>query len=453
MDKATKSGGGAPMLDLQGVYLLVAEYSPLPTAVLEGATHLIRYVNPAFCRLVARESAELLAVPFSRAVPEGQAFLPHLDRVYQTGEAETYVTQVRSAPRPLYWSSAVWAIPGASSSPAGVIIQLTDTTEAELFRQNAAAMNQELLLASVRQHELTEAAEKMNAELQEEIDQRKNADTAVRESEERLSALITSSSDAVYSMSPDWKEMRQLHGRGFIPDTLAPSRNWLQEYIHPDDQPHVTAVINEAIRTKSIFELEHRVLRVDGALGWTFSRAVPLFDENGAIVEWFGTASDITERKHAEQFLQNARDELEMRVEEKTAELRQAYEGSSGDAGAREGRRTTPPGPEDGGPRHADRRHRPRLQQHPGRHHRLHGAGGGPRRQREPGRTSPREGHGGGHPRPGPGEADAHLQQKDRAGEETLALEQHRQGDREASSGRPRRRRSASGSTPEANPG
>ena len=45
------------------------------------------------------------------------------------------------------------------------------------------------------------------------------------------------------------------------------------------------------------------------------------------------------------------------------------------------------------------------------------------------------EDNGGGYPGPGPGAADAHLQQKDRAGEETPAFEQHRQGDRQASSG------------------
>jgi PAS domain S-box-containing protein len=65
----------------------------------------------------------------------------------------------------------------------------------------------------------------------------------------------------------------------------------------------MTAVINEAIRTKSIFELEHRVWKADCSLGWTFSRAVPLLDANGEIVEWFGAASDITERKKAEESL------------------------------------------------------------------------------------------------------------------------------------------------------
>jgi signal transduction histidine kinase/DNA-binding response OmpR family regulator len=71
------------------------------------------------------------------------------------------------------------------------------------------------------------------------------------------------------------------------------------------------AVINEAIRTKSTFELEHRVRRVDGTFGWTFSRAVPLSDAKGDIVEWFGAASDVTGRKLLEQALQEKNVELE----------------------------------------------------------------------------------------------------------------------------------------------
>ena len=63
------------------------------------------------------------------------------------------------------------------------------------------------------------------------------------------------------------------------------------------------AVIQNAIRTKSIFQLEHRVRRVDGSLGWTLSRAIPLLDSQGNITEWFGAASDVTERKAAEEAL------------------------------------------------------------------------------------------------------------------------------------------------------
>jgi signal transduction histidine kinase/CheY-like chemotaxis protein len=66
------------------------------------------------------------------------------------------------------------------------------------------------------------------------------------------------------------------------------------------------AAIQEALRTRSTFELEHRVLRRDGSIGWTFSRALPIFDDHGEIVEWFGTATDVTERRELEQSLREA---------------------------------------------------------------------------------------------------------------------------------------------------
>jgi PAS domain S-box-containing protein len=131
--------------------------------------------------------------------------------------------------------------------------------------------------------------------------ERAKTEEAVWRSEESFRALVTATSDIVYCMSPDWSEMRQLQGKSLLDDTTTPNPNWLHKYIHPDDQSHVMSVINEAKRTKKIFELEHRVIRGDGSSGWTFSRAIPLIDANGEIVEWFGAASDITRRKQAEQ--------------------------------------------------------------------------------------------------------------------------------------------------------
>ena len=81
---------------------------------------------------------------------------------------------------------------------------------------------------------------------------------------ERLSAYLSASSDVRYRMSPDWREMHELVGRHFLADTGTTTDRWLIDYIHPDDQPHVREVIDEAIRSKSVFELEHRVKRADG---------------------------------------------------------------------------------------------------------------------------------------------------------------------------------------------
>jgi len=149
---------------------------------------------------------------------------------------------------------------------------------------------------------------------------------ALSVSEERFRTLVTASSEMVYRVSPDWSEMRYLYGRGFLVNTESPNRNWLQEYVPPEDQMNVMAVINEAIRKKSTYELEHRVRLADGSLGWIFSRAVPMLDANGEIVEWFGTASDITERKKVEAKLKDTLDNLDKLVKERTVELQNAYD-------------------------------------------------------------------------------------------------------------------------------
>ena len=154
----------------------------------------------------------------------------------------------------------------------------------------------------------------------------KQAEARLRESEERLRALVNASSEALYSMSPDWTEMRHLTGGGFLANTVAPNRAWLEKYIDPDDQSRVLAAIQEAVQTKSVFELEHRVRRADGSVGWTLSRAVPLLDATEGIREWFGAASDVTARKAAEAALREANATLETRVEARTAELMLAEE-------------------------------------------------------------------------------------------------------------------------------
>ena len=134
-----------------------------------------------------------------------------------------------------------------------------------------------------------------------DISKRVHAQAELRDSELRFRALVNASSDVVYRMNADWTEMSHLQGREFISDTHEPNRFWLEKYIQPCDQQRVMDTIREAVRTKGTFELEHQILRIDGTQGWTFSRAIPLMDNHGTVVEWFGMASDVTARKAAEQ--------------------------------------------------------------------------------------------------------------------------------------------------------
>jgi signal transduction histidine kinase/DNA-binding response OmpR family regulator len=143
---------------------------------------------------------------------------------------------------------------------------------------------------------------------------RAQATKTLQESEERFRAFVTASSDGIYRMSPDWKEMRVLEGKDFMADTDGPIESWLSKYIYAEDQPIVTAAIRDAIDNKAIFDLEHRVIRVDGGLGWTHSRAIPILGTSGEIIEWFGAARDVTERKHAEETQKLLMNELNHRV-------------------------------------------------------------------------------------------------------------------------------------------
>ncbi|MGN7293002.1 PAS domain S-box protein [Rhizobium sp. SAFR-030] len=158
---------------------------------------------------------------------------------------------------------------------------------------------------------------------------RVRSEAAVRNSEQLLRALNKASSYLSYRMSADWAEMHEFEdGSAAAPD-VGSGRAWLIEYILPADQDLVNTAIDEAIRNKSVFELEHRIRRPDGSIGWALSRAVPILGADGEIVEWFGAGSDVTDRRQQQErqtFLLRLSDELRSvseprRIQEEAARL------------------------------------------------------------------------------------------------------------------------------------
>ncbi|CAN5606559.1 hypothetical protein BH11CYA1_BH11CYA1_18200 [soil metagenome] len=85
-------------------------------------------------------------------------------------------------------------------------------------------------------------------------------------------------------------------------------------FIHPDDVATATAVWGESIATGLPYEIQFRVRGADGTYKWFLSRAVPVHSEQGEIVKWFGTCTDIDYEKKATE-------QLEARVEARTREL------------------------------------------------------------------------------------------------------------------------------------
>ncbi|MGP7796841.1 PAS domain-containing protein [Sphingomonas sp. CLY1604] len=142
-----------------------------------------------------------------------------------------------------------------------------------------------------------------------DIDAAKRSDDRLRDSEQRFRALVTAGTLSIYRMSADWRLMYQLDSQT-LADTAEPIEHWVEKYIPESDLPAVRAAIDTAIRSKSLFELEHRVWAADGGIAWVISRAVPLLGRQGEIVEWFGAGTVVTERREAEEALRESEQRL-----------------------------------------------------------------------------------------------------------------------------------------------
>ena len=148
-----------------------------------------------------------------------------------------------------------------------------------------------------------------------DITSRLKMELALGRSEQQFRALVRASSQVLYRMNANWTEMRELFGGGFLSNQMTPSEGWLDHYIPAEDRERVQEVIRQAISTRSIFDLEHRVLREDGTVGWTHSRAIPILDADGAIVEWFGSADDVTRQHRAQGAQRESEERLRVLVE------------------------------------------------------------------------------------------------------------------------------------------
>lgn len=184
--------GPAKKGPLQSRYAPVIERAPLPMVEVEGPDHLVCFVNPAFCALLGKQQEELLGRRFSELVCNGHECVELLDRVYATGESETHAAADENTPA--YWLFAMWPALDEQNRPERVIIQLTKATQ---FRQNAAALNEALLLSGLQQHDLRVSAEKSNASLALENAERRRveaelqtAHTALRVNAARLEQTV-----------------------------------------------------------------------------------------------------------------------------------------------------------------------------------------------------------------------------------------------------------------------
>lgn len=156
----------------------------------------------------------------------------------------------------------------------------------------------------------------------QDITERREAQRAARDSEARFRALAQALPNQVWTAradgSLDWFNQRVYDFSGAKPGDLD-GEKW-GSIVHPDDLHSVATSWLEAVATASTYETEFRLRRHDGALRWYIARAVPVFDDAGAVTRWIGTNTDIHDLRKTREELARLNATLEQRVEERTAD-------------------------------------------------------------------------------------------------------------------------------------
>lgn len=128
---------------------------------------------------------------------------------------------------------------------------------------------------------------------------------ALSDSEQRLRLVIDTMPGLVWSSRPDghidYLNQRWLDYTGL---TLEQASGWSwQNAIHPQDTAGLVEYWTSILTQGTAGEYEARLRRHDGAYRWFLFRGVPLNDESGAVVKWYGTNTDIEDRRQAEEKL------------------------------------------------------------------------------------------------------------------------------------------------------
>jgi PAS domain S-box-containing protein len=294
---ATSPGGTAlperVAIDLATLGRLIEEPLPLAAAATQGESHLLRWVNPAFCRLVGAPAVELIGRPFVEALPaartDGAAGL--LDSVLRTGQ-DASLPEPGQAPSEggLLPSRSYSAAPlfGSQGRPEGLLVRVDDTTELMLARERSPSdelreANQRLLMAGLRAEEQFEEAVGQVAHFSALLESLHEAVTIVDISGRML--LMNPSARALFGDTPDLPSLAEPFEFRDLDDTP----------LTADERP-----IARALRGERFNDQELILVRPDGAQLRLLSSGSAIRD-NGQVLLAIVVHRDVTALRVLEQ--------------------------------------------------------------------------------------------------------------------------------------------------------
>ncbi|RZM82203.1 PAS domain-containing protein [Leptolyngbya iicbica] len=134
-----------------------------------------------------------------------------------------------------------------------------------------------------------------------DISDRKQAEAQLRLSEARYRTLANAVAQLIWVSGADGQVEffnQQWYAYTGLPEADLSRRRW-SEVIHPDDLAPIEAIRTDALARQTAYEVEARIKRYDQTYRWHLTRVMPLCDEAGQVINWFGTATDIHDRKLA----------------------------------------------------------------------------------------------------------------------------------------------------------
>ena len=139
-----------------------------------------------------------------------------------------------------------------------------------------------------------------------DITEKRQAEEALRQSEERFRRMAEVSPEIFWMATPDWERviyvspaLERIIGMP-VDEVYRDSRAWLN-LVHPEDSNYVSSTIGFGQEHAADVEYDFRIIRKDGAMRWVRNRRYAIHDAQGNLMYYTGMAEDITERKQAEE--------------------------------------------------------------------------------------------------------------------------------------------------------